>query len=187
MDRKRMGETLVGEILAAAGAPVEGDGLSISEMQAAVREGRALAIYYWSHFGDGEASFGFAEDFGLDYDGRVAPGYLVFPRPIPLHLRKNSGSDWEKAADVVAAFRAASRPDAAKTEHDRARYQRCSICSQLSDQERGFQKVTREEEDVFLPAASERLEVVIDLKPSAIRLPLARTDGETPQFLEIPS
>ncbi len=191
MARGRMGEALVEEILAASGAPVEGHGLSVQDMQAAVREGRVLEVYYWSHFGDGEASFGFAEDFGVDIEGKVAHGYLVFPKPIPVHLRGGASSDWEKPADVEAAFGIgaresdSARPGAAKAEHDRALLQRCSICSQLSDHERGFQKITGEEEDTFLPPAADLLEVVADLKPSTIRLP--GPEGGTPAYFDIPS
>jgi len=188
-----MSETLVEEILTAAGAPVEGNTLSVQDMQLAVQEGRVLEIYYWSTFGEGAASFGFVDSFGLDNNGKVAPKYLVFPRPIPVHLRRNRSSDWEKPEDIEAAFGIGAgesdskRLNAAKAEHDRARLQRCSICSQLSDYERGFQKITREEEDTFLPPVAERLEVVADLTPGAIRLPMARTEDGAEQFLEIPS
>lgn len=94
----------VQEILAAAGQPVKAHTLNVQEMEQAVKEGRVLQVYYWSHLGEGEASFGFATDFGLDGDGRVHPSYLVFPRPIPPSLRRLSESHWEKADEVFAAF-----------------------------------------------------------------------------------
>lgn len=99
-----MSSLLVQEILAAAGQPVRAHTLSVQEMAQAVKEGRVLQVYYWSHFGEGEASFGFASDFGVDGEGRVHPSYLVFPRPIPPSLRRLSESPWEKADEVFAAF-----------------------------------------------------------------------------------
>jgi len=99
-----MSISLVDDILAAAGQPVAGHTLSVKDMTQAVREGRVIAIYYWSNFGQGEASFGFATDFGLDGEGRVHPTYIVFPRSIPTDLRRSSSSDWEKTDDVFAAF-----------------------------------------------------------------------------------
>ncbi len=95
---------LVQEILAAAGQPVSAHTLTIQEMEHAVKEGRVLQVHYWSHFGEGEASFSFATDFGIVEEGRVHPTYFVFPRPIPLLLRCQSESDWEKTDDVFAAF-----------------------------------------------------------------------------------
>lgn len=76
-----MSSLLVQEILAAAGQPVKAHTLNVQEMEQAVNEGRVLQVYYWSNFGEGEASFGFATDFGVDGDGRVHPSYLVFPDP----------------------------------------------------------------------------------------------------------
>lgn len=99
-----MGWPLVEEILAAAGKPIAGHTLSVKEMQQAVEEGRALEIYFWSSMGDSEASFGFATDFGLDSEGRVYPGYLVFPRTIPTALRRSSSTEWEEVDEVFAAF-----------------------------------------------------------------------------------
>jgi hypothetical protein len=99
-----MGRSLVEKILAAAGQPVAGDTLSVNEMRRAVEEGRVLEIYFWSSMGDSEASFGFATGFGLDSEGRVYPGYLVFPRTIPLALRCNSSTEWEEVDEVFAAF-----------------------------------------------------------------------------------
>ena len=99
-----MSKSLVDEILAAAGLPVAGHTLSVKDMMQAVREGRVIVIYYWSNFGQGEASFGFATDFGLDGAGHVHPTYIVFPRSIPTDLRHSSTSDWEKIDDVFAAF-----------------------------------------------------------------------------------
>jgi len=99
-----MSSLLVQEILAAAGQPVKAHTLNVREMEQAVKEGRVLQVYYWSNFGEGEASFGFATDFGVDGDGRVHPGYLVFPLPIPPSLRRPSESHWGKADEVFAAF-----------------------------------------------------------------------------------
>jgi hypothetical protein len=99
-----MSSLLVQEILAAAGQPFKAHMLNVPEMEQALKEGRVLQIYYWSHFGEGEASFGFATDFGVDGEGRVHPSYLVFPHPIPPSLRRSSESHWEKADDVFAAF-----------------------------------------------------------------------------------
>lgn len=99
-----MGCSLVEDILAAAGKPVPGHTLSVKEMERAVAEGRVLEIYFWSSMGDSEASFGFATDFGLDDEGRVYPGYLVFPRPIPTALRRSSPTEWEEVEEVFAAF-----------------------------------------------------------------------------------
>lgn len=99
-----MGRSLVEDILAASGKPVAGHTLSVKEMERAIEEGRVLEIYFWSSMGDSEASFGFATDFGLDSAGRVYPGYLVFPRPIPQALRRSSSTEWEEVAEVYAAF-----------------------------------------------------------------------------------
>jgi hypothetical protein len=41
----------------------------------------------------------------------------------------------------------------------------CPICSRLADYERSFQRRGHEEQDTFLPAAADSLEVVRDLKP----------------------
>lgn len=101
---RSMSSHLVQEILAAAGQPCKAHTLNVQEMEHAVKEGRVLQVYYWSHFGEGEASFGFATDFGVDGEGRVHPSYLVFPRPIPPSLRLPSDSHWEKADEVFAAF-----------------------------------------------------------------------------------
>jgi hypothetical protein len=99
-----MSYLLVQEILAASGQPIAGHTLSVQEMEQAVDEGRVLTVHYWSNFGEGEASFGFATTFGLDGRGRVHPSYIVFPRPIPPSLRRQSESDWEAADEVFAAF-----------------------------------------------------------------------------------
>lgn len=50
-------------------------------------------------------------------------------------------------------------------------FEHCSICSQLSDHERGFQKHGREEEDTFLPEAFRLLQFVRDTKPGQTRSP----------------
>jgi len=42
-------------------------------------------------------------------------------------------------------------------------YRQCSICSQLSDHEHGFQKMGQEQEHTFLPAAASRLQSVRDV------------------------
>lgn len=99
-----MSLALVEELIAAAGHPVAGHTLSVAEVSEAVDEGRVLEIHYWSSFGEGEASFGFATRVGLDGQGRVHPTYLVFPRPIPLALRRPSRPIGEEIADVYAAF-----------------------------------------------------------------------------------
>lgn len=52
-----------------------------------------------------------------------------------------------------------------QTANEPLRDQHCSVCSQLADHERGFQKIGREEQDTFLPAAAARLQVVRDLTP----------------------
>ena len=96
--------SLVREIVAASGQPVAGHTLGIDEMQRAVEEERVLEIHFWSSMGDSCASFGFATRFGLDGDGRVHPTYLVFPRPIPAALRRDSESEWEEIDEVYAAF-----------------------------------------------------------------------------------
>ena len=103
-DRHGRGIVLAREILQAAGQPVAGHTLSIEEMKQAVADGRVLQVLYWSNFGEGEASFEFATNFGVDGLGRVHPSYLVFPRPIPPALRGRSTSGWEKAREVFAEF-----------------------------------------------------------------------------------
>jgi hypothetical protein len=104
MTRHAGGSDSIQELLAAAGQPVAGHTLSVPEMRQAVDEGRVLQVLYWSTFGEGEASFAFARDFGVDADGRVHPAYLVFPRPIPPPLRRPGESRWQKADEVFAAF-----------------------------------------------------------------------------------
>jgi hypothetical protein len=54
-------------------------------------------------------------------------------------------------------------PDTLAPPDEDADYRRCSICSQLADQERGFQKLGREKENTFLPAAAGRLRSVRDV------------------------
>lgn len=99
-----MSHELIGEILTAAGQPIAGHTLTVTDMQKAVEEGRVLEIYLWSSMGDSEASFSFATTFGLDYEGRVHPSYLVFPGPIPPALRRSGASEWEETAEVFEAF-----------------------------------------------------------------------------------
>jgi hypothetical protein len=82
-----MSGRLVKEILAAAGKPVAGHTLSVEEMRQAVEKERVIEFYFWSTTGEHETWFGFAKNFGLDYEGRVHPTYLIFPRPIPPELR----------------------------------------------------------------------------------------------------
>src|SRR4051812_46490384 len=43
--------------------------------------------------------------------------------------------------------------------------QPCQICSQLDDYESGFQKYGFDEQNYYIPAAAERLEVARDFKP----------------------
>jgi hypothetical protein len=50
-----------------------------------------------------------------------------------------------------------------------ARHSRCAICSQLADHEYAFQKGGRPDEATYLPAASNRLELVRDFKPGSSR------------------
>ena len=45
----------------------------------------------------------------------------------------------------------------------------CSICSQLKDRETAFQKYGSSYPDTFLPAASEKLEIIIDFRPLSER------------------
>jgi len=99
-----MRESLVEEIISAAGYPVAGHTLSVEEMKCAIEESRVLEVYLWSSMGDSEASFGFAKDFGLDDTGRVHPSYLVFPKPIPPELRGAGLAEWEEVEEVFAAF-----------------------------------------------------------------------------------
>lgn len=49
---------------------------------------------------------------------------------------------------------------------------RCSICSQLADYNRGFQKFGREEEDTSLPEAAGRLKDIAEVRPGANRSPV---------------
>lgn len=96
-----MSESLVKEILAAAGAPVGGATLSAEDVERAVEEGRALEICSQSNFGDHETSFRFATRFtGINGVAR----YLVFPRPIPSQLRRQGGLEWEEPHEVRLAF-----------------------------------------------------------------------------------
>ncbi|GAB4533592.1 MAG: hypothetical protein Fur0018_23030 [Anaerolineales bacterium] len=50
-----------------------------------------------------------------------------------------------------------------------APYTRCSLCSQLADQEYALQKGGYEDEAAYLPAASNNLELVKDFKPGSSR------------------
>lgn len=45
----------------------------------------------------------------------------------------------------------------------------CSICSQLKERETGFQKYGSDYPDTFLPAASEKLDIIIDFRPLSDR------------------
>jgi hypothetical protein len=55
--------------------------------------------------------------------------------------------------------------DSNRAARTQLQHSRCRICSQLADYERGFQRRGHEEEDTFLPAAADSLEVARDLKP----------------------
>lgn len=48
----------------------------------------------------------------------------------------------------------------------------CTICSQLKDYEHGMQKVGREEEDTFLPAAAGKLVDLMETEPGRNRSPI---------------
>lgn len=50
-----------------------------------------------------------------------------------------------------------------------ARHAHCSACSQLADYESAYQKYGREEENTYLPAATNSLKVVKDFKPHSSR------------------
>lgn len=45
----------------------------------------------------------------------------------------------------------------------------CGICSQLEDRETGFRKYGSSYPDTYLPAASDKLELIIDFRPSSER------------------
>lgn len=45
----------------------------------------------------------------------------------------------------------------------------CSICSQLKERETAFQKYGSSYPDTFLPAASEKLDIIIDFRPLSER------------------
>ena len=47
--------------------------------------------------------------------------------------------------------------------------QACSVCSQLADRETAYQKFGWEENDTYLPAASDALVIVRDFKPYSSR------------------
>ncbi|HYG68183.1 MAG TPA: hypothetical protein VD838_11005, partial [Anaeromyxobacteraceae bacterium] len=101
----------VEEILAAAGAPVAGPTLSGEAAARAVAEGRVLDVHVWSSMGDSEASTGPPSTLGVDGEGRVHPRFLVFPRPIPPHLRTRHREEWwESMEDVYASFGVAWPP-----------------------------------------------------------------------------
>jgi hypothetical protein len=50
-----------------------------------------------------------------------------------------------------------------------APYTHCSICSQLADYESAYQKYGHEQENTYLPAAANSLQVVRDFKPYGSR------------------
>jgi hypothetical protein len=106
-----MASTLVEEVLAAAGTPVAGPTLSREEATRALAEGRVLDVHVWSSMGDSEASIGPASTLGVDGEGRVHPRCLVFPQPIPPHLRRAHREGWwESVEDVYASFGVAWPP-----------------------------------------------------------------------------
>ena len=45
----------------------------------------------------------------------------------------------------------------------------CTICAQLQDEEYGYQKYGRDEDDLFLPEAASRLVTLKDFKPNSSR------------------
>ena len=51
---------------------------------------------------------------------------------------------------------------------------KCSICCDLSEYQRGFQKGGREEEDTYLPAASTYLKQVKEVYPGKNRTPILK-------------
>lgn len=46
----------------------------------------------------------------------------------------------------------------------------CSICSQLKDREKGFQKFGSNYPDTYLPAAANQLDIIIDFRPLSERM-----------------
>jgi hypothetical protein len=52
------------------------------------------------------------------------------------------------------------KPDPLAPLNEDADYRQCGVCSQLSDHEHGFQKLSQEPENTYLPAAANRLQFV---------------------------
>jgi hypothetical protein len=99
-----MSNSLVEDILAAAGQPVAGDTLTVEQMRLAIKEKRVLEVSYWSVMGEGSASFGFAYELSHYSVSKAFPPYIVFPKPIPRALRINSSGSWNDISDVFIEF-----------------------------------------------------------------------------------
>jgi hypothetical protein len=56
------------------------------------------------------------------------------------------------------------KPDRLVPLNNDADYRQCSLCSQLDDSERGFQKLGQEEQNTYLPAAAQQLQLVREVK-----------------------
>lgn len=157
-------------LLSAAGQPVAGHTLSAEELAQAGREGRVVEIFS-SPAGKGEVTVEHASTVVLDDDGRVRGTYLVFPRTVPRELRRPGAVDRETVDQVYAEFAiggseaGASFGAVGPVAREAPPHHRCSICSQLAAYECGFQNAAAEEDDTFLPAAADNLELARDLRP----------------------
>ena len=99
-----MSNSLVEEILAAAGQPVSGDRLTVEQIQLAINEKRVLRVHSLSVEGDVEAWFGIAIKLAYYSGSRTVVPYIVFPTPIPRALRMRKSGIWDDIAEVYAAF-----------------------------------------------------------------------------------
>jgi hypothetical protein len=102
--------SIIERLLAEAGQPVAGNTLAIPERRRATVENRVIMVGSASVMGDRyNAGFSFVTTFGLARDGIIAPGYLVFPRPIPPALRgdhcASTHPGWEDENDVFSGIR----------------------------------------------------------------------------------
>jgi hypothetical protein len=162
--------------------------ISRDDVLHAVRRRRVITVTDWRSMGDDYV------DFAVATPGRLADddGYLFyFPsapgspglteRELPASGSLNS---WDSADDFfdfnkeyftreyfrescpesVVDHPPAPSPELAAREAERRRH--CSICSHLADYDIGFQKIGREGEETYLPAAADSLQVVKELVPN---------------------
>lgn len=105
-----MSQQRVDQLIATCGRPVAGHLLTQAQLTRATHEDRVLEIRLSSTPVGDAASIAFTRSWALTRAGEILPAYLVFPRPIPPQLRRESGPSWQAVESVFAAFGVDTRP-----------------------------------------------------------------------------